>query len=180
MYAHEGTYLPQRGWWTDTPRLDRLRKQFKNAVRAAPRRGVVESILAEALRPAPWRKDLWLETDYGAEVARMRQEEEDEAEDLRQLEEDEEGWEDEDEEEEFEDEEEEFEDEWEERANYSGHLREDFEDMVMYGIKPWDIDAYVSRSLLPLFVAVTHGPVCLSRDWLQDELMSIRNVLGEY
>ena len=32
----------------------------------------------------------------------------------------------------------------EERAQYFGHTRADAEEMMMYGIKPWDLDAYVS------------------------------------
>lgn len=62
MYAHDATYLPERGWWTDTARLERIRTQFDAAVKEEPldlRKGPVEErILAEAFVPLPWKKDL--------------------------------------------------------------------------------------------------------------------------
>ena len=47
----------------------------------------------------------------------------------------------------WEDEMEEWERELEERAEHCGHTRDDFEEMIMYGIRPYDIDAYVSPSI---------------------------------
>ncbi len=61
-YAHDATYLPAKGWWKDSGRLGRLREEFSAAVKHIPlpgRSGARENILAEALRPAPWRNDLW-------------------------------------------------------------------------------------------------------------------------
>ncbi|KAI0631742.1 hypothetical protein C8Q77DRAFT_157668 [Trametes polyzona] len=74
-YAHDRTYLPQGGWWTKTRRLARMYQAFDDAVAAAPRVGVSEGILAEALKPASWRKDLWAGGDY-AEQAKLRRERE--------------------------------------------------------------------------------------------------------
>ena len=62
-YAHDATYLPAKGWWKDTKRLARLREEFDAAVERMPLSGTGrtrEKILAEALRPASWRNDLWV------------------------------------------------------------------------------------------------------------------------
>ena len=64
-YAHDETYLPAKGWWNDSGRLARLRKEFNTAVERMPLPelgGARESILSEALRPASWRNDLWVTT----------------------------------------------------------------------------------------------------------------------
>ncbi|RPD52546.1 hypothetical protein L226DRAFT_617797 [Lentinus tigrinus ALCF2SS1-7] len=58
VYTHEATYLPPSGWWTNTERLERLRKAFDEAARQFPI-DVSESIAAEALKPRSWRQDLW-------------------------------------------------------------------------------------------------------------------------
>ncbi|KAI0704396.1 hypothetical protein C8T65DRAFT_653864, partial [Cerioporus squamosus] len=59
VYAHDKTYLPERGWWTSQARLDWERSFFVEAVEADPM-DVPESILAEALKPLYWRHDLWV------------------------------------------------------------------------------------------------------------------------
>ena len=62
-YAHDATYLPAKGWWKDTRRLARLREEFDASVERMPLSGMArtrEKILAEALRPAAWRNDLWV------------------------------------------------------------------------------------------------------------------------
>ncbi|KAL1942222.1 hypothetical protein VTO73DRAFT_6286 [Trametes versicolor] len=76
FYAHDNSHLPDKGWWKNTRRLARLCKDFDNAVEAAPRAGVKEGILVEALKPVSWRKDMWTLTpaDY-AELAKLRAEE---------------------------------------------------------------------------------------------------------
>lgn len=76
FYAHDKSYLPAKGWWMNKHRLARLCKEFDGAVAAAPRPGVKEGILAEALKPVSWRKDAWTLTpvDY-AELAKIRAEE---------------------------------------------------------------------------------------------------------
>ena len=86
LYAHDSTYLPERGWWTDERRLARLRETFEEAVRRAPLPpGVQESILAEALAPTPWRRDQWASVAYNMrhprdddELEAMGKEEDDE------------------------------------------------------------------------------------------------------
>ncbi|RDX50681.1 hypothetical protein OH76DRAFT_1471353 [Lentinus brumalis] len=59
VYAHDKTYLPARGWWTDEERLQQLRENFEEIVHEDPM-AVPEGILPEALRPLPWRYDLWV------------------------------------------------------------------------------------------------------------------------
>ncbi|KAI0704397.1 hypothetical protein C8T65DRAFT_830765 [Cerioporus squamosus] len=59
VYAHDKTYLPARGWWTDEERLQRLRENFEEIVAEDPM-AVPESILPEALRPLHWRYDIWV------------------------------------------------------------------------------------------------------------------------
>ncbi|KAJ8456553.1 hypothetical protein ONZ51_g12053 [Trametes cubensis] len=56
--------------WTKTQRLNHIRKEFEDTVLAAPRQGVSEKILAEALKPVPWRLDMWAYGGY-AEAAIM-------------------------------------------------------------------------------------------------------------
>ncbi|KAI0660128.1 hypothetical protein C8Q70DRAFT_75804 [Cubamyces menziesii] len=156
VYAHDKTYLPKHGWWTKTQRLNRICKEFEDAVLAAPRLGVSEKILAEALKPVPWRLDMWAYGGY-AEAA-MIQADRDAA--------------DKEAEEVFaqfraahpssgpvgEDEREALAEEWpededgdelspwerdvdESGENYGGHTEADYHEMLMYGIKPWDADA---------------------------------------
>ncbi len=71
IYAHDATYLPESGWWADTARLDRIRAEFNNAVKAEPldlgAGRVEESILAEAFVPLPWRRDLWAIATYSVQ-----------------------------------------------------------------------------------------------------------------
>ena len=68
VYAHDATYLPERGWWTDIARLERMRADFDACVQEEPldlgSGRVEERILAEALVPLPWRKDLWAVAPY--------------------------------------------------------------------------------------------------------------------
>ncbi|KAI1786106.1 TPR-like protein [Ganoderma leucocontextum] len=72
VYVHHGDYLPANGWWTDTARLDRLRKEFDDAAKASPldlgNGRVKESILAEALIPAPYMQDAWVWADFDSEA----------------------------------------------------------------------------------------------------------------
>ena len=64
-------YLPERGWWNDTARLERMRTQFYGAVREEPldlgAGQVEERILAEAFVPLPWRQELWAIATYSAQ-----------------------------------------------------------------------------------------------------------------
>ncbi|KAI1786107.1 hypothetical protein LXA43DRAFT_1099551 [Ganoderma leucocontextum] len=68
VYAHDATYLPSRGWWNDTARLNRLRAEFDAATVVEPldlgAGRVPESILVEAFVPLPWRRDLWAIATY--------------------------------------------------------------------------------------------------------------------
>ncbi|OSD02331.1 hypothetical protein PYCCODRAFT_1411269 [Trametes coccinea BRFM310] len=72
IYAHDRTYLPEEGWWTNTRRLSRIRNRFAKAVEAAPRPGVTEHILAESLKPTSWRRDIWAYEDY-KEASKLQQ-----------------------------------------------------------------------------------------------------------
>ena len=68
VYAHDMAYLPEHGWWNDTPRLDRMRAEFDDAVKEEPldlgAGRVPEKILAEAFVPLPWRRELWAIATY--------------------------------------------------------------------------------------------------------------------
>ncbi|RPD52547.1 hypothetical protein L226DRAFT_496202 [Lentinus tigrinus ALCF2SS1-7] len=59
VYAHEKIYLPARGWWTNKIRLEHLREKFDDFA-CEDRMDVSESILPEALKPLPWRYDIWV------------------------------------------------------------------------------------------------------------------------
>lgn len=73
VYAHDGAYLPGDGWCKDTGRLDRLRAEFDDAVRAAPldlgAGRVKEGITAEALIPTPYMLDSWVWADFDSEAS---------------------------------------------------------------------------------------------------------------
>ncbi|KAI9065683.1 TPR-like protein [Trametes sanguinea] len=157
IYAHDRTYLPKEGWWTNTRRVDRMRRRFAKAVEAAPRPGVAEHVLAESLKPTPWRRDIWAYENLKEAVKLQQLLEADE----REYSDDGLSMADERDyvvrlggmtlvpQSEGEEEEDEDEQEWlepwevqlEEREMYAGHTRADFEEMVMYGIRPWDVDA---------------------------------------
>ncbi|KAI1786100.1 TPR-like protein [Ganoderma leucocontextum] len=125
VYAHDATYLPERGWWNDTARLERMRAEFDAAAQAEPldlgTGRVAERILAEAFVPLPWRKDLWAVASYDVEVLGSDEDSEDDYEY---------GYRSEDEEERGE-------------LNEFGVTDADVEEMWEYGIKPWEDDAYV-------------------------------------
>ena len=139
MYTHDKTYLPAGGWWTDERRLGYIREDFKDAVLQAPLpHATGERILAEALKPSPWRNDLWAISEYETQEAA-----DEEAYAAAEAEEEDIRWEREDilrEEEE----EERAEREMEERAQWFGYTEEMAREMMSFGIDPWDADAYVS------------------------------------
>ncbi|PIL32501.1 transporter [Ganoderma sinense ZZ0214-1] len=72
VYAHDATYLPDRGWWTDTARVERTRTEFFKAIKEEPldlgAGRVEERILAEAFVPLSWRQDMWAVASYKEEV----------------------------------------------------------------------------------------------------------------
>ena len=80
VYAHDAAYLPAQGWWTDVVRLERMRNEFDDAAKADPLNlgagRVSESILAEALVPLPWRKDLWAVASSEEEMRECKEMEE--------------------------------------------------------------------------------------------------------
>ena len=138
VYAHDATYLPGRGWWTDTARLERMRAEFDAAVEgealdfgAGP---VEERILAEAFVPLPWRKDLWAVAPYDEHAYGLGSDGYDEDED----------------EDDYAhgygyDEEADYYDE--EEFNEFGMTDADVQEMLSYGIKPWEDDAFVRAPL---------------------------------
>ncbi|PIL32506.1 transporter [Ganoderma sinense ZZ0214-1] len=71
IYAHSATYLPERGWWTDTARLERIRAEFDAVVKEEPldlgAGRVEERILAEAFVPLRWREELWAIATYSVQ-----------------------------------------------------------------------------------------------------------------
>ncbi|KAL1942221.1 hypothetical protein VTO73DRAFT_6285 [Trametes versicolor] len=64
QYAHDRTYLPERGWWTDEARNARLRELTDMTFDAMPRRYLPQAFLAEGAKPYPWREELWATADY--------------------------------------------------------------------------------------------------------------------
>nr|VWO98387.1 Protein gmr [Ganoderma boninense] len=72
VYAHDASYLPEHGWWTDTASVERTRASFFTAVKEEPLDlgvgQVEERILAEAFVPLSWRKDMWAVASYKEEV----------------------------------------------------------------------------------------------------------------
>ena len=150
MYAHDKTYLPAGGWWTDERRLGYIREDFKDAVLQEPLpNSTGERILAEALKPSPWRMDLWAVSEYEtqeaaeAEAYAAAEDEEDvqwEREHMHLEEE----------------EEERLEREMEERAQWFGHTEEVAREMMSSGINPWDVDAYVSAQT-QFFSSLSHA-----------------------
>ena len=136
VYAHEKTYLPVRGWWTDDKRLARLRKEFNDAVARDPLPESLrapEFILAEALKPASWRSDLWVVAEHEIRKA---------AEDEAYAAAAEEEFDEYDDSEEYSDEDR-LEQEIEERGQNWGFTLDEVNEMLSYGIKPWDPDAEV-------------------------------------
>ena len=122
VYVHDATYLPAQGWWTDIVRLERIRHEFDDAVKADPldlgAGRVSESILAEALVPLPWRKDWWAVASYEEAMRERKETEEHERNSGSDSEED----------------------IWD---SGFGLTNEVMQEMWEYGIKPWEDDAYV-------------------------------------
>lgn len=71
QYAHDRTYLPERGWWTDAGRNARLRELTDMTFDAMPRRYLPQAFLAEGAKPYPWREELWATADYTDATAEM-------------------------------------------------------------------------------------------------------------
>ncbi|RPD52548.1 hypothetical protein L226DRAFT_617795 [Lentinus tigrinus ALCF2SS1-7] len=71
LYAHDKTYLPEHGWWTSEKRLRWAREAFDEAV-ALDAMDVPESILAEAIKPLPWRYDLWVHPSAGEKAKALQ------------------------------------------------------------------------------------------------------------
>ncbi|CDO77835.1 hypothetical protein BN946_scf184714.g10 [Trametes cinnabarina] len=123
VYAHDRTYLPERGWWNDKERYPDIRKEGSATLGNNRRRSrAALKRLVETLKPDDWRLDMWADGGYAKEVH------------LKHLYgddwyEDEDAWVDEDES---------LEREIEERMMYAGHTRADFEELLCQGIKPWD------------------------------------------
>ena len=164
VYAHDATYLPVRGWWTDIARLERMRSEFDAAVNEEPLDlgdgQVEERILAEAFVPLPWRKDLWAVALYDGDAYGLGSDEDDE--------------------DEYEygygyDEEDAFYDEERRELSEFGIANADVEEMWEYGIKLWEDDAYVRGSLFcEIFRCVADMIVA---DF-QEEMLSIRHALS--
>ncbi|KAI1786102.1 hypothetical protein LXA43DRAFT_1185370 [Ganoderma leucocontextum] len=141
LYAHDKEYLPPQGWWTNDARLSQLRQEFQIAVKEAPLDfadgPVSECILAEALKPLHWQFDLWFTVEYDHDADDRMYNEPPRALD------DESEWMEEERMEEGDFGPEALEEELSERANDYGYTEADgVEEMLMYGIKPYDPDAY--------------------------------------
>ncbi|TBU44822.1 TPR-like protein [Dichomitus squalens] len=155
VYAHDATYLPARGWWTDTARLERMRAEFDDAIKAQPLNlgagNVSESILAEAFVPLPWRKDFWAVASY-EDAMREREEDSENYEDSDGYDSEEGRW-----------------------DTGFGLTDAEVEELWTQGIKPWEIESYVSIVLYGCLLSdgVLKDPVM----HVQDELMRIRSVL---
>ena len=158
-YSHHANYLPERGWWTDTRRLARIRAEFDEAVAKEPLptgvlRGVKEAVLAEAFKPISWRRDLWARLGpYAeeAEIARSVREETWLPEEAPGA--SDEAWENAQAERQDADAEK-YMMECEVQATSLGYTEEEIEEMLEYGIQPYDEDSWVSAALSDLNVAL--------------------------
>ncbi|KAI9065693.1 hypothetical protein FKP32DRAFT_1674525 [Trametes sanguinea] len=137
VYAHDRTYLPERGWWDNKERNARLAKGAKFHQQASrysllPK---LPAILAEAAKPGDWRDDLWVDGGY-AEEARLQKEYGDGwvDDEIEEADGDDDAWVDKDEDED----EGSLEREMEERSMYCGYTQYEFEELLSQGIKPWD------------------------------------------
>ncbi|PIL32503.1 transporter [Ganoderma sinense ZZ0214-1] len=134
VYAHDATYLPERGWWMDTARLERMRADFDAAVQEEPldlgAGRVEERILAEALVPPSWRKDLWAVASYDYPLGSDEDDEDDYHYGYEGGHDAEQDYYDEEERREL------------DRLGVAMGVDRDFEEMLEYGIKPWEDDAY--------------------------------------
>ncbi|EIW52990.1 TPR-like protein, partial [Trametes versicolor FP-101664 SS1] len=63
QYAHDRTYLPARGWWTDEGRNREMRELADRTFDVVPRRYLPQAFLAEAAKPQ-WRQELWATATY--------------------------------------------------------------------------------------------------------------------
>ncbi|KAI0776992.1 hypothetical protein BD413DRAFT_524578 [Trametes elegans] len=116
VYAHDKTYLPDHGWWTDTQRTARLRGVVRDVLNQhqpwAPK-----TLPAHALKPDPWRGDHWAvmwgdgDDEDGYDDNEWSEDDGGEGRLWREI---------------------------EERSLYAGHTRDDFEELLSQGIKPWD------------------------------------------
>ena len=168
VYAHDKEYLPPQGWWTDDVRLSRLRGEFATAVREAPldfgEGPVEECILAEALKPLDWVFDLWYTAEYEHDADdRMYNE-------PPSAREDEDAWMDT---EEGDLDAETFEGEYPQQADDYDPGEAAINEMLMYGIKPYDDGAWVCSSQCVLFRALIAGHAAI-----QEELKQIQHITG--
>ncbi|KAI0367861.1 hypothetical protein BV20DRAFT_1023528 [Pilatotrama ljubarskyi] len=139
VYAHDRTYLPERGWWDNETRNKRLCEAVEESLLLLPRDCLPPAPLATAVKPDSWRKDMWAAGGY-ARVAQMRKRYGDGS---RYVEEEDFG--EEDEEEEYVDEDgidDEDDDEEDEYDDPEERMNEFYEEMLMQGIKPWEVESY--------------------------------------
>lgn len=149
VYAHERTYLPAGGgqWWEDAGRNARVRAGMHATCAVAPS-GYWEVLLAEAAKPDPWRKDLWATGAYArAGAARTATGATAGGSDAKKNLGNGKGR------------------SWNGRGpfsgsnrgsssggnpfgyeseDYYGHMDDFYGEMIMQGIKPWEVDSYVS------------------------------------
>ncbi|KAI0641698.1 hypothetical protein C8Q79DRAFT_1014122 [Trametes meyenii] len=124
VYAHDRTYLAERGWWADTRRNATVLSTSKKLLKTVPRRHLPKAFLADAIKPGTWRNDDWvaLRYDVGEEIV-FRDD----------------YWEAGPEESDDEDNDN---DDWLERSMYGGHSKALYEEMLLQGIKPWEVESY--------------------------------------
>ncbi|KAI8976349.1 hypothetical protein BD414DRAFT_496656 [Trametes punicea] len=79
VYAHDRTYLPERGWWTDEEWIAGLKDAIRAFIHEEPLLSLPKAFLAEAAKP-DWREDLWVGGGY-REEAEIRKEFDDDYED---------------------------------------------------------------------------------------------------
>ncbi|KAH9896002.1 hypothetical protein C8Q73DRAFT_690462 [Cubamyces lactineus] len=137
VYAHDRTYLPPNGWWTDEARNAGLRNATNALFEFCSRRHAPKALLAEAAKP-DWREELWAMVDFTEEPTPGEHEAEE--------------WSDED-----------------------GGTEDFYEEMLMQGIKPWEITSPVSRFWL-LLGCFLYANVGLD---LQGEMAAIHRALYE-
>lgn len=144
-YAHDKTYLPTRGWWTDEVRCAKL-KDLSPRLRFA---GYTDAPTLASLALQPWHGEKWFLFPYGPKPLerQLSDDPDDEYDGMREFPcmDPAEDSDDDDGENEDEDEDENMFDGSMESDPYEwGFSREDIQEMIIHGVKPWDDDAAVS------------------------------------
>lgn len=114
VYAHDKTYLPQRGWWNNEEQLTTLHRKLHVLDQAGLPSRQIEQALRDVVG-SPWRKDPWTYMPY--EYRKKKDDQKLLKKGLRQV---------------------------AEQDNDFGFTQDECEELLSQGVKPWDDDAWVS------------------------------------